>query len=232
MGRRQQHTTPAGGTIVVVGGIKGGVSKTTTALNLAVMYAKAGLDVKLVDFDGSNGAYDWTSLRREKNIKPTIASESMHGIKFCWRPLDDLRAKHDLIICDGGGFDSQEFRDSLQVADVLITPTRPYQVDFNTLPKVDDIIETAKPLNQNDLRCFLYLTQIPNDSKNQIEKAKNNLRTYMGDSFPNFAVLNSVSTIRNTYPECHSTGMAIVEFARSNEIARKEMRELFEELTT
>ena len=52
--------------IIVVGGIKGGSGKTTVATNLAVIRAKDGRDVLLVDADDQETATDFTVLRNER----------------------------------------------------------------------------------------------------------------------------------------------------------------------
>jgi cellulose biosynthesis protein BcsQ len=49
--------------IVVCGGIKGGSGKTTVATNLAVMRARAGADVLLIDADDQETSFDFTVLR-------------------------------------------------------------------------------------------------------------------------------------------------------------------------
>jgi chromosome partitioning protein len=51
--------------ILVCGGIKGGVGKTTLATNMAVMRANDGNDVLLVDADDQGTASDFTAIRNE-----------------------------------------------------------------------------------------------------------------------------------------------------------------------
>jgi chromosome partitioning protein len=51
--------------ILVCGGIKGGVGKTTLATNLTVMLAMEGKDVLLVDADDQGTASDFTAVRTE-----------------------------------------------------------------------------------------------------------------------------------------------------------------------
>jgi len=51
--------------IVVIGGTKGGVGKTTLATNLAVMRSQEKKDVLLVDADEQGSASDFTAVRNE-----------------------------------------------------------------------------------------------------------------------------------------------------------------------
>ncbi len=52
--------------IVVVGGIRGGSGKTTVVTNLAVIRAKKGSDVLLIDTDDQEPFSDFTILRNEQ----------------------------------------------------------------------------------------------------------------------------------------------------------------------
>ena len=51
--------------IVVIGGIKGGAGKSTTATNLAARRATDGYDVLLVDGDDQETTTLWASTRSE-----------------------------------------------------------------------------------------------------------------------------------------------------------------------
>lgn len=52
--------------ILTVGNIKGGVGKTTLAVNLAIVRAAGGRDVLLVDGDEQRTALTFTDLRAEQ----------------------------------------------------------------------------------------------------------------------------------------------------------------------
>ena len=52
--------------IVLVGGEKGGVGKTTLAVNLAAMRRRAGHDVLLIDADKQASANLWAGIRQEE----------------------------------------------------------------------------------------------------------------------------------------------------------------------
>ena len=59
--------------IYTVGNTKGGVGKTTLAVNLAIARALVGRDVWLIDGDRQGTAQTAISIRADSNHKPGIA---------------------------------------------------------------------------------------------------------------------------------------------------------------
>ncbi|MCC6373480.1 MAG: ParA family protein, partial [Moraxellaceae bacterium] len=57
--------------IITIGNTKGGVGKTTLALNIAIAQTLYGRDVWLIDGDRQGTAHTAISLRAEANIQPT-----------------------------------------------------------------------------------------------------------------------------------------------------------------
>ena len=65
--------------ILAVGNLKGGVGKTTLALNLAIARANAGRDVLLIDGDEQHTAVTFTDLRTELLGAPGYTAVSLQG---------------------------------------------------------------------------------------------------------------------------------------------------------
>src|SRR3712207_8308757 len=65
--------------ILAVGNVKGGVGKTTLAINIAIAQANAGKDVLLVDGDEQQTAMTFTQLRTEQLEKPGYTAVSLQG---------------------------------------------------------------------------------------------------------------------------------------------------------
>ena len=83
--------------ILAVGNIKGGVGKTTLALNLAIARANAGKDVLLVDGDEQHTAITFTELRTEQLGKPGYTAVSLQGAALRTQ-VRQLAPKYDDII--------------------------------------------------------------------------------------------------------------------------------------
>ena len=62
-----------GGKIITVGAIKGGVGKTTLALNIAIARAMAGRDVWLIDSERQDRASTALTIRGGGGRLPAIA---------------------------------------------------------------------------------------------------------------------------------------------------------------
>jgi chromosome partitioning protein len=64
--------------IVTVGNTKGGVGKTTLAVQLALARALAGLDVLMVDGDRQGSAQMRVAVRAESGRMPSLACVQYH----------------------------------------------------------------------------------------------------------------------------------------------------------
>ena len=65
--------------ILVIGNIKGGVGKTTIAVNMAIARSLEGKDVLLVDGDQQQTAMTFTEIRTEKKGSPGYTAVSLGG---------------------------------------------------------------------------------------------------------------------------------------------------------
>ena len=91
--------------ILAVGNIKGGVGKTTLAVNLAIARANAGKDVLLVDGDEQHTAITFTELRTGQLGAPGYTAVSLQGAALRTQ-VRQLEPKYDDITIDVGGRDT------------------------------------------------------------------------------------------------------------------------------
>ncbi len=132
--------------ILTIGHIKGGVGKTTLAINIAIARANAGQDVLLVDGDEQSTAMTFTELRTELLGQPGYTAVSLQGAALRTQ-VRQLASKYDEIIVDVGGRDTGSLRAALTVTDTLLIPVQPRSFDIWSVDQMEELIAEAKELN-------------------------------------------------------------------------------------
>lgn len=130
--------------ILTVGNTKGGVGKTTLAVQIALARRLAGRDVLLVDADRQGSAQNAATMRAEAGRSPTLTCVQLAEGKQLRAQLPALAAKHDDTIVDVGGRDSAALRVGLLLCDVALVPFAPRSVDVWALAAIAELIEEAR----------------------------------------------------------------------------------------
>ena len=141
--------------ILVVGNTKGGVGKTTLAINLAIARALAGRDVLLVDGDEQGTATSFTELRTEQLGQAGYTAVSLHGAAIRTQTRQ-LAPKYNDIVIDVGGRDTGSLRAALTVADTLLIPVQPRSFDLWAVDNIAALVKEAREINER-LRAVLVL---------------------------------------------------------------------------
>lgn len=109
---------------------KGGTSKTTLALNLAVAAQQQGQETVVIDLDPQVSAYDWKDIRGEERA-PTVAAVPAPHLD---RTLKAAAASGaDLVIIDTAGRANDVAAAAARVADAILIPMQPSLIDLKTL---------------------------------------------------------------------------------------------------
>lgn len=210
--------------IVLIGGEKGGSSKTTLATNLAVVRALSGHDVFLLDTDVQGSASLWSQLRDQAEVNPRIPCMQKFG-QGVQSEVRDLAARYEDIIIDAGGRDSAELRAGLVVADRVYTPIQSSQFDLWSLEKMDELVATAKGFNEN-LDAYIVITRAPtNIMMRDVQEAKDFLK-----DFEHYTLARSVIYERSAWRKASRQGRSIVELDRQDSKASNELKLLCEEM--
>ncbi|WP_252714911.1 ParA family protein [Acinetobacter baumannii] len=128
--------------IITIASRKGGVGKTTIAINMVVALSNKGKTL-LVDADEQQSAMKWNKHRKEK-----IDAISIH--KDLIAELEKLDGEYQYILIDVAGRDSEIFREALLISDKLIVPTQASLLDLDVIPYLNEKVKTAKK-NQSKL---------------------------------------------------------------------------------
>jgi chromosome partitioning protein len=134
------------GKIITVGSTKGGVGKTTLALNIAIARAMAGRDVWLIDADRQGTASTALAIRGEAGKLPAIATAHYADGGQLRTQLLHQRGKFQDIVIDAGGRDSTALRAALVLSDLVLVPFQPRSIDVWAVADIAALIEEARAM--------------------------------------------------------------------------------------
>jgi chromosome partitioning protein len=207
---------------IVLAQTKGGVGKTTLAVNLAVARSQAGRDLLLVDADEQATASDFTAIRTEQLGSPGYTSIQLSGAAVRTQVLQ-MSGKFQDVIIDAGGRDTSGLRAALTVADVAVVPFQPRSFDIWTLDKVAELITEARGYNPT-LRAVAILNFAdPQGGDNQAA----------ADALSNAGAiefLNCPIGRRKAFPNAAAQGRGVIELDRLDPKASAELAALVEAL--
>ncbi len=204
--------------IMVTGGIKGGSGKTTLATNLAVMRARKGHEVLLVDADDQQSSAEFTELRSEEMDDPGYTCIRLDG-KAVRDQVQRLQSKYDEVIIDTGGRDTTSQRAALTVADVLIVPFGPRSLDIWTLERVEALVADARAINP-DLRAYSFINRADHQGSYNDET-----REVLTDS-EQVEFISPTLGDRKAFAVAFDYGQSVVEYTPRDKKARNEMKRL------
>lgn len=208
--------------IILFGSQKGGCGKSTLAINTACYLADQGKDVVLMDADIQQSSVNWIRDREQTDLQAVHCIQRYGDIK---NTLKDLAQRYEYVIVDVAGHDSKELRTAMLMADKLIIPFRPSQLDLDTLPHLSEVIDQAQSFNEK-LQAYGLLTLAPTNPANQeIKQALDYLK-----DFPILKPLNATIHERKIYRDVISQGKGVIE--SNNAKAVEEFTQLMLEILT
>ena len=213
--------------IVVCGGIKGGVGKSTVATTLTVLRATKGkgYDVLLVDADEQRSASDFTVMRNETLAEAGGAGYTAVQLQGAAVRSDTLRlaTKYDDVIIDVGGRDTAGQRAALSIASIYLVPFLPASFDVWTLEKVAALVEEAQAFNDN-LQAYCFLNRADPRGADNAEAAA------IAQEIPQLTYLDASWGNRKAFRNAIAIGLAVTELKPQDAKAIAEVLKLYQYL--
>ena len=199
---------------------KGGVGKTTLAVNVAVQLARGGRRVLLVDADPQGSALDWAAQRARGEVPPVITvvafpRDTLH------REIGQLGVGFDDVVIDGPPRVEGLARSAILASDVVVIPVQPSPFDVWACAEVLGLIEQSVIYKPDLKSVFTINRRIVNTAIGRDVKAE--LRNHGP------RLLDATVAQRVVFTEAAARGLAVSE-ADPGGVADDEVRQLTKEL--
>ncbi|TAM46055.1 MAG: chromosome partitioning protein ParA [Burkholderiaceae bacterium] len=211
--------------IITVGNTKGGVGKTTLAVQIAIARALAGREVWLIDGDRQGTAAAAIAARADIGRQPGIACAQYADGPQLRSQVQQQRGKWQDIIIDAGGRDSTALRAALILSDVLLVPFAPRSYDVWALDDMAGLVDEARSV-RDGLRCYAVLNQAdPGEHSTDNSDAA----AAVAD-VPQFDYLPTPIRRRKAFSNAGGAGLAVGEMTPKDHKAIAEIDQLLESL--
>lgn len=152
----------ANGTVITVANIKGGVGKTTIAVNTAIQLSRSGHSVCLIDSDKQLSATVFTEFRQHalEGMTGYILSQLANTNEdTLFSTIKQSRDVYEFIIVDCHGGDNEEQRMALAASDIVLIPVKPRAMDVWAVTKMAQLLAKVRALKpDNNLKAFSFLS--------------------------------------------------------------------------
>lgn len=217
--------------IITIASTKGGVGKSTIAVNIATQLQKNGIRVALLDGDPQGSVTKW-NLVREAVIQdgvnlPSIFVASAQGESLLSIALDKSQQGYWVII-DSAGVDNTVTRQTLLKTDYILTLSAPSPLD---LWEIDTLLKMVQSLERAQNRRVPVILLFNKVSTNKNVKGVQEAISFLNESLisPTHIFSTSVKD-RIIYQHSIREGKGVIEYTPANSEARLEIANIVSEL--
>lgn len=217
--------------VIVVASSKGGVGKSTTAVNVAVDFANQGLNVLLVDGEEDGSTSDWQDERDMENLTILGFSKSFPAM------LKMYRSEFDVIVIDTAGVNSDIDTEKSNVqgymnkkclssCDLILIPLDPSPIDVRKSARFFSSVESYVDSAMGQRKALMFLNKT--DPRETLTKEARKILDGQYDSIP-----LAKSTLRDfvAFKKAEGEFKTVNEYAPTSKAA-EDMRALQQEIIT
>ena len=204
--------------IINIAHTKGGVGKTTIAVNLAVE-----LNASMLDLDLQGSSLRFSELRSDAGLQPlnviTLTGGSI-ATSSAAKKIEECKGsltKH--LVIDSGGMDNNIIREGILLSDIIITPVGISQVEFFGLQDFDELLKAT-----DRSKTYALLNNVNLQAKKNINTARELI-----DGEFDFNLLHTMIGNRIAYKEAYGEGKSVCELDPKSKAAA-EINSLVQEL--
>lgn len=215
--------------ILLVAHEKGGVGKSSVAVNFAATAVAEGIQTLLLDADSTKSATTWVGIRAEDQIEPNIplVSVAEMGDAAVLKTLADLSSKYDLLILDVGARSYDTMLRASLLADIVIVPVSPGQFEAESTVALFEAFRGIDTRHKSGrVPAHVVLTKLSTNARSSEES---DLREYFKDA--QIPVMDAVLRDRKAWRDSSRTGRALHELKGrdASKQATAEMRAVYDE---
>jgi chromosome partitioning protein len=211
--------------ILTVGSTKGGVGKSTLAVQLAITWARAGRDVLLVDGDRQGSVQKFIAFRTEAGRQPPVVCIQYADGRVLRDQVRLQVPRYQDVVIDAGGHDSTTLRAALLLSDAVLVPFLPRTVDVLALGDMAALIEEARGVRDGLLEMGVLNIADPGVSSDNADA-----EAALAD-LPQLVGLQSSITRRKAFPNAAGFGLSVEELTPSDPKACAELAALAREVS-
>ena len=188
---------------------KGGVGKTTTAVNLAAVYAAVGQRVLLVDADPQGSSLAWSAAREADPLFTVIGmpKPTLH------KDMPSLAADYGMVLIDGPPRVSELGRAAIMASDLVLIPVQPSPYDVWASAETVALLREAQTFKEKLTAVFVINRKIVNTAIGRDVAA----------ALAQFEIPVSGASLsqRVIYAESAARGLAVIEVEPRGEAAKE-----------